>query len=586
MDVSSGDYYRRLRVSPTASRLEIKAAFRRLARQYHPDLHPNEPEAAARFQALREAYEVLIDRVRRHRYDQLSAQRYSQWNAWPDSATRSSGHSTESVADRGNENDSPQTPTDFYIRGIHHAIAHRYPAAIKDYSQAIALDDRFAEAYLRRAEVRYLLKDDSGVLSDCQQAIALNATEGKSYYYQGLARYRLGYVQSAIAAFTHAINCDPEEARYHRWRAVAAQDLNDLDDAAKDFRRSAQLYREQGDLVNYQAVQQALQALGPAGLAWPKRLLVRSWERATQPLLQRFNRRPSRHSNQRSPAREKTSAAKDTTLEQSAGEAVEPPPYKPWNRQPSPPPRNNSETGEKTPVRPPRMPSRKGSRNLSGPAKKATYWAPGVSSRPESSMPFHRRLIGGATTLLRLISNPGGEVVPVYQQLPAGKHTIVGYGLAVLANLYFVLGASQSFVNNTWLVASCLWAVGAFTFVAMVLILSVVRLRLRIRGLWAADIFILGTTLLPLGLLTLLVAIGPRVAAYLEGIGWGELGALLALIGLGMGAMWSFSHSFIALHSGLSRIHQFPARLSAWLTPVMLSFGLSVGLVTWMLFTT
>lgn len=65
MDVSSGDYYRRLRLSRTASTQEIKSAFRRLARLYHPDLHPHQPDAARKFQALREAYEVLSDRIPR-----------------------------------------------------------------------------------------------------------------------------------------------------------------------------------------------------------------------------------------------------------------------------------------------------------------------------------------------------------------------------------------------------------------------------------------------------------------------------------------------------------------------------------------
>ncbi|MEO0648102.1 MAG: DnaJ domain-containing protein, partial [Cyanobacteria bacterium J06650_10] len=136
MDVSSGDYYRRLRVSRTASRQEIKTAFRRLARQYHPDLHPNEPDAAARFKALREAYEVLIDRVRRQRYDQRAGgppddywpseeEHSAQHNSTPDLSTPD--HSTRERSAK--DNSAPAQPTDFYIRGIRHAIAHRYAAA-------------------------------------------------------------------------------------------------------------------------------------------------------------------------------------------------------------------------------------------------------------------------------------------------------------------------------------------------------------------------------------------------------------------------------------------------------------------------
>ena len=70
MASSAGDYYRRLHLSPHASYQDIKTAFRRLARQYHPDLHPNQPAAIAKFHAIQEAYEVLKDRVQRRHYDQ------------------------------------------------------------------------------------------------------------------------------------------------------------------------------------------------------------------------------------------------------------------------------------------------------------------------------------------------------------------------------------------------------------------------------------------------------------------------------------------------------------------------------------
>ncbi|RMH04765.1 MAG: J domain-containing protein [Nitrospirae bacterium] len=66
------DYYEILGVPRTASQEEIKRAYRRLARQYHPDLHPNSKKAEMeqRFKALNEAYEVLKDPETRKKYDQ------------------------------------------------------------------------------------------------------------------------------------------------------------------------------------------------------------------------------------------------------------------------------------------------------------------------------------------------------------------------------------------------------------------------------------------------------------------------------------------------------------------------------------
>ncbi|HET8574380.1 MAG TPA: J domain-containing protein [Edaphocola sp.] len=63
------DYYEILGVSKTASESEIKKAFRKLARKFHPDLHPDDQDAKKRFQEINEAYEVLSDPEKRAKYD-------------------------------------------------------------------------------------------------------------------------------------------------------------------------------------------------------------------------------------------------------------------------------------------------------------------------------------------------------------------------------------------------------------------------------------------------------------------------------------------------------------------------------------
>lgn len=63
------DYYSILGVRKTASDLEIKSAFRSLAKIYHPDKNPDNPEAKAVFQNILKAYNVLIDPAQRRRYD-------------------------------------------------------------------------------------------------------------------------------------------------------------------------------------------------------------------------------------------------------------------------------------------------------------------------------------------------------------------------------------------------------------------------------------------------------------------------------------------------------------------------------------
>ena len=66
-------YYRRLNVDRAASRKDIVRSYRRLALGVHPDAHPDDPGASARFRELTEAYDVLSDPVRRAAYDRRSS---------------------------------------------------------------------------------------------------------------------------------------------------------------------------------------------------------------------------------------------------------------------------------------------------------------------------------------------------------------------------------------------------------------------------------------------------------------------------------------------------------------------------------
>ena len=65
------DFYEVLGVSKTATDEEIKKAYRKLAKKYHPDMNPGDKEAEAKFKEVNEAYEVLSDKDKRAKYDQF-----------------------------------------------------------------------------------------------------------------------------------------------------------------------------------------------------------------------------------------------------------------------------------------------------------------------------------------------------------------------------------------------------------------------------------------------------------------------------------------------------------------------------------
>jgi len=228
------DYYKILNVSENADLEEIKRSFRRLARDCHPDLHPNDVGAAERFRLLREAYEVLSDAVRRRNYDRLRQKRLSF------------------------EEQPASNAQVYYVRGVEKSLVRNYRGAITSLSEAIRLDPLFVEAYLKRCEAYLAIGDERSALEDTQQVLRYRPDSAIAYYYQGRARQRLGYAESAIQAYSKAIRSDQTFAPSYYYRGVAHHELRYSHRAISDWREYVELCKKQGDISGYRLGMDAL----------------------------------------------------------------------------------------------------------------------------------------------------------------------------------------------------------------------------------------------------------------------------------------------------------------------------------------
>ncbi len=184
------DYYKILGVDKTASVDEVKKAYRKLARKYHPDVNPNDKVAEERFKEINEANEVLTDAEKRAKYDHLGAswQAYQygggmggfDWSQWVSEAYKGGGHVDLNEILR-NSGAGHSDFSDFF-EAIFGSAGRTRPSTRQDYNQKveISLEEAFngASRILRIGERRIEVKIPRGAKTGTKVRVRGEGGEG------------------------------------------------------------------------------------------------------------------------------------------------------------------------------------------------------------------------------------------------------------------------------------------------------------------------------------------------------------------------------------------------------------------------
>lgn len=167
------DYYKILGVPKSASPADIKKAYRKLARKYHPDVNPNDHEAEANFKKVSEAYEVLNDPEKRKKYDEYG-ENWKHAEAYEQAKQQQGERGTYTYSNQGRPDFGGRDFSDFFesmFGGGHAAGASGFGGRTRSYKGA----DYQAQLVLQLTDV---LKSHKRTIDLGERKIRINIPAG------------------------------------------------------------------------------------------------------------------------------------------------------------------------------------------------------------------------------------------------------------------------------------------------------------------------------------------------------------------------------------------------------------------------